>query len=227
MLTPCLGGGTIKSLNVNRWAPPQMQQQSVFRYTFQAKHLRTRPRKTTDIFVSAGSFSDPYYTFADKKGRTIKSFELDPSKQYRFKRADKASTHPFYISDRGWNQPATKKIKIKGDGNFNKGIIDSEKFTLSIKKKHQKQFATSGRLFFYCTSHQSMVGEIIINPGKKSSRQSASEQQLNQPVSANAIKSHSTFSTSYSTLFNTSEPWSAENSLLNSSGTNMASTKSF
>ena len=111
MLTPCLGGGTIKSLNVNEWTPPPMQQQSVFRYTFQEKHLRTRPRKTTDIFVSAGSFSDPHYTFADKKGKAIKSFELDPSKQYRFKRADKASTHPFYISDQGWNQPATKKSR--------------------------------------------------------------------------------------------------------------------
>ena len=125
-----------------------MQHHTNFNYTFNPRHLRSKPKKTIKIFVSAGSFSEPYYTFANKRGKTLKSLELDPTQKYRFTRTDKALTHPFYISDQGWNQPATTKIKIRGDGNFNSGIFGAETFTLSIKKRQQKQFAASGRLFF-------------------------------------------------------------------------------
>ena len=155
-----------------------MKHQSNSAFTFEARSLRSNRKKPIEVFVSAGSFSAPYYTFKDKKGRQIESFELNPSKQYRLKRANKASTHPFYISDQGWNQPATNKIKLKGDGDFDSGIIGAEKFTLSIKKRHQKEFTTSGRLFFYCTSHQSMFDNFIINASTRKQRQRNSDESF-------------------------------------------------
>lgn len=77
------------------------------------KASAVKAQRLIEVFMSAGSFSDPYYTFEDKKGRNIQDFEFDPGKRYRLKRADKASTNPFYISDQGWSQPATKKSSSK------------------------------------------------------------------------------------------------------------------
>ena len=153
-----------------------MQQHSNSAFTTQARALRSKRTKPIEVFVSAGSFSKPYYTFKDKKGKTIKDFELNPSKKYRFRREDNALTHPFYISDQGFTQPATSKIKLKGDGYFSSGIIGSERFTLSIKRKHQEDFSASGRLLFFCTSHPSMLDEFIIDAGRRRSKQRTSEE---------------------------------------------------
>ena len=187
-----------------------MQQHFNSTPTIQARSLRSKRKKTVDIFVSAGSFTDPYYTFSDKKGRQIESFEFNPSTKYRFRRAGKASTHPFYISDQGWNEPATKKLKLKGDGDFNSGIIDSGKITLSIKKKHQEDFSTSGRLFFYCTSHASMLDEFIIDAGRKKSRQRISDESFQASkhfISAEGMgHQHPTTSTHEVPLIS-AEPW--------------------
>ena len=158
-----------------------MPQNSSPTFTFEARAPRSNRKKTIEVFVSAGSFSRPYYTFKNKKGRTIEDFEIDPSKRYRFRRADNAATHPFYISDQGFTQPPTNKIKLKGDGDSNSGIVSSETFTLTIKKKHQEDFATSGRLFFYCTSHPSMFDEFIIDAGRRRSQQRTSEDTFETP----------------------------------------------
>lgn len=191
-----------------------MQHHTNFNYTFNPRHLRSKPKKTIKIFVSAGSFSEPYYTFANKRGKTLKSLELDPTQKYRFTRTDKALTHPFYISDQGWNQPATTKIKIRGDGNFNSGIFGAETFTISIKKRQQKQFAASGRLFFYCTSHESMTGEFIINPGRKNLRQPASDQPFIQPIPADNKGDYYTSSDTHFSPLNTVVPWPVEEVIL-------------
>ena len=144
-----------------------MGQQSDSTYSFEASSRRPNHKKPVEIFVSAGSFSRPYYSFQDKKGRAIDRLELNTNKKYRFRRIDNATTHPFYISDQGFNQPSTNKIKIKGDGRADNGIINSEAFTLSFKKKHRRELAKSGKLFFYCTSHASMIEEILINAGRR------------------------------------------------------------
>ena len=44
--------------------------------------------------------------------------------------------------------------------------LSTQKYSLTIRKKHRKNFSTSGRLFFYCTSHPSMLDDFIID-GKK------------------------------------------------------------
>lgn len=144
-----------------------MGQQSDSTYSFEASSRRQNRKKPVEIFVSAGSFSRPYYSFQDKKGRAIDRLELNTNKQYRFRRIDNATTHPFYISDQGFNQPNTNRIKISGDGRPDNGIINSEEFTLSFKKKHRRELAKSGNLFFYCTSHASMIEEILINAGRR------------------------------------------------------------
>ena len=190
-----------------------MPQHSYSAFTFEARAPRSNRKKTIEVFVSAGSFSDPYYTFTDKKGREIEAFEIDPSKKYRFKRSSEASTHPFYISDRGWNQEATKKIKIKGDGDYNNGIVGAEKFTLSIKKKHQKTFATSARLFFFCTSHPSMADEFIIDAGKRSLRQRISATSLKTsklPITAEGTDHHHSTIRADDLPLMSGEPWMAE-----------------
>ena len=73
-----------------------MQQHSNSTYPFR-ESLGSKRKKSIEVCVSAGSFSNPYYTFKNKKGKTIEGLEINPSKRYRFRRADKASTHPFYI----------------------------------------------------------------------------------------------------------------------------------
>ena len=109
-----------------------MPQHSYSAFTFEARAPRSNRKKTIEVFVSAGSFSDPYYTFTDKKGREIEAFEIDQAK-IPFKRSSEASTHPFYISDRGWNQEA-EKIKIKGDGDYNNGIVGAENSSCPSKE---------------------------------------------------------------------------------------------
>ena len=165
-----------------------MQQHSNSTYPFQARSLGSKRKKPIEVCVSAGSFSNPYYTFKNKKGKTIEGLEINPSKRYRSRRADKASTHPFYISNQGWNQPATRQIKLKGNGDYQNGIINSEIFTLTIRKKHRKNFSTSGRLFFYCTSHPSMLDDFIIDAGRRRSQQRISEESFETPQHATAAK---------------------------------------
>ncbi|MDC3010621.1 hypothetical protein OAZ24_00090 [Synechococcus sp. AH-736-G21] len=116
-LKPCLRSDTSSSFNVTAEAWPPIQQHSNSTYPFQAKSLGSKRKKPIEVFVSAGSFSNPYYTFKTKK-KTIEDLEINRSKRYRFRRAYKASTHPFYISDQGWNQPATRQIKLKGNGDY-------------------------------------------------------------------------------------------------------------
>ena len=144
-----------------------MGQQSDSTYSFEASSRRPNRKKPVEIFVSAGSFSRPYYNFQDKKGRAIDRLELNTNRKYRFRRIDNATTHPFYISDQGFNRPTTNKIKTKGDGRPDNGIINSETFTLSFKKRHRRKLAKSGKLFFYCTSHASMIEEILIHTGQR------------------------------------------------------------
>ena len=146
--------------------------------------LRSNHRKIVNVFVSEGSFSDPFYNFKDKQGRTIETFKLNPNKKYRFKRADSASSHPFYISDQGFKQPATNRIKVKGDGTFDSGITGKEQFTLSIKKKHRQEFMSSGELFFYCTSHSSMIGQFRFKKNRKSALSRIPEPSLSPTESA-------------------------------------------
>ena len=67
-----------------------------------------------------------------------------------------ATSHPFYISDIGRNQQPVN-ISITGDGSFNNGISGSQSFTLSFNSSF-----SSNLIYYYCTVHSSMVGQISV-----------------------------------------------------------------
>ena len=88
-------------------------------------------KKITEIFVGPGQFTDPSYRFFDSEGDVLENFKVNPKKKYRFSRLDGATSHPFYISDRGYNQKASSGLRIKGDGTF--GPVSYTHLTLPTK----------------------------------------------------------------------------------------------
>ena len=119
-------------------------------------------RKTIDVLVSGGSLEQPFYRFFDSEGEEMDGLEINVKKTYRFHRLDNSGSHPFYLSDSGLNQPSSRSLKLKGDGNFDEGIIGDESFSLRIKKKHRADFKQNGQLSYFCTSHPSMNGLFSI-----------------------------------------------------------------
>ena len=130
--------------------------------TFSASK-RSAKKQPIEISVSAGTLDqEPFYIFKNSKGKTIKNLKINPKKTYVFSREKMAESHPFYISDKGFNQESSKAIKIQGDGQYDGGITGQETFELSFPKKYRSDFKNSGTLSFYCTSHSSMFGDFKI-----------------------------------------------------------------
>ena len=112
----------------------------------------------THVYVSGGSMSEPYFEFyADSEGTTEIS-ELDITNTYTFHRLNGATSHPFYISDSGYEQESSAKITLTGDGKSNSGIAGSETFTISF----EDGFTVDDTLSFYCTVHSNMIGEFTL-----------------------------------------------------------------
>ena len=126
-------------------------------------------RKTIDILVDGGTMDDPFYRFYDSDGVELDDFKINVKRKYRFSRLDGvSSSHPFYISDLGGGNPSSNALKLKGSGSFDDGIVGDESITLRIKKSERKAFKANGELFYFCTSHPSMVGLIPIKGQPKS-----------------------------------------------------------
>ena len=138
-------------------------------------------RKVIDVLVGGGSYETPFYQFYDEEGVEIDNFKIKPRKKYRFSRLEEAITHPFYISDSGFNQPSSEFIKIKGDGNFDDGITGSESFTFSVKKKYRSNFKRNGQLDYFCTSHSSMYSSFVIKGAESAN---ALDPQLQEAIVA-------------------------------------------
>ena len=112
----------------------------------------------THVYVSGGSMSEPYFEFyADSEGTTEIS-ELDITNTYTFHRLNGATSHPFYISDSGYEQESSAEITLTGDGSSNSGITGSETFTISF----EDGFTVDDTLSFYCTVHSNMIGEFTL-----------------------------------------------------------------
>ena len=110
------------------------------------------------VYVSGGSMSEPYFEFyADSEGTTEIS-ELDITNTYTFHRLNGATSHPFYISDSGYEQESSAKITLTGDGSSNSGIAGSETFTISF----EDGFTVGDTLSYYCTVHSNMIGEFTL-----------------------------------------------------------------
>ena len=125
--------------------------------TFSASK-RSAKKLPIEISVSAGTLDqEPFYTFKNSEGKTIKNLKINPKKTYIFSREQMAESHPFYISDIGFNQENSKAIKIQGDGQYDDGITGQESFKLSFPRKYRSDSKNSGTLSFHSTSHSSNI----------------------------------------------------------------------
>lgn len=114
----------------------------------------------THLYVDDGDFSSPFYEFyIDASGNEeltpTNTIYLDTS--YVFHRLNDAVSHPFYISDVSYEQPSSSNISLTGNGSYNNGITGSETFTLEFTG-----LDTSDNLYYYCTSHSSMVNSFTL-----------------------------------------------------------------
>ena len=137
----------------------------------QARSMERSAKKSSkfiDIFVDGGSFDDPFYRFFDSNGDELDRLKINVKKKYRFHRQDEVASHPFYISDSGYNTDSTKSLKLKGDGTFADGITGSEMFSFSVRKADRKAFKKEAELSYYCTAHSSMIGTFAIEGQKNS-----------------------------------------------------------
>ena len=124
-------------------------------------------KEVVNIYVSSGNLeSEPYYTFYTNIEGTseltpINTLSLD--KKYIFSRLNNANSHPFYISDGGYNTESTSSILLSGDGSYNSGITGTMKLTLEFNEFDTND--TNNTLYFYCTSHSDMLGEFDLLSG--------------------------------------------------------------
>ena len=128
--------------------------------------VSNRRSKVVDVFVDAGSMDDPFYRFFDSAGDEFDNFKINVKKKYRFHRLDDAESHPFFVSDMGYNQASSRSLKVKGDGAFADGITGSEVLKVSVRKSDRKDFKQNGELFYFCTSHSSMIDSFALK-GRK------------------------------------------------------------
>ena len=115
---------------------------------------------TINVYVDGGSFTSPYYQFyLDSSGTTLlEDLELNIDYTYIFRRLNNSNTHPFYISDVGYEEKSSSNINLIGDGLFNAGIKGSESFTLSFDESFDEQ----NPLYYYCSSHSSMNNMFML-----------------------------------------------------------------
>ena len=110
------------------------------------------------VYVSAGSMSEPYFQFYTDSEGTTEISELDISHTYTFHRLNDAASHPFYVSDSGYEEESSDKVTLTGDGSSSSGITGSETFTISF----EEGFTVDDTLSYYCTVHSNMIGEFTL-----------------------------------------------------------------
>jgi hypothetical protein len=116
------------------------------------------------IFVDSGDFPSPYYNFYEDSSLTIaldlttvEGDSLLTSETYTFKK--NTTSHPFYISDQGYNE-GNLNISVTGDGISNSGIGGvGQSITLSFNNFNVE----SDTLYYYCSSHSSMIGAFNVS----------------------------------------------------------------
>ena len=119
---------------------------------------------SSTIYVSAGSFGSPYYSFYENSNLTG-LLDISPggadslltSETYTF--VKDSTSHPFYVSDQGYNAMSSIfNINIDGDGSYTSGIRGGESLTLSFNNFNVE----SDTLSYYCSAHSSMLGSFNV-----------------------------------------------------------------
>jgi hypothetical protein len=128
------------------------------------------PSAPNTLYVGAGDFSRPYYSFyRDAEGTEpleIEAVQFQPGETYTFTRIEGETGHPFYVGDlQGgdngyWKSEAS--FSITGAGSRTGGITDGQSLTFTLPADYAEGAST--RLSYYCTSHKSMVGALPFDP---------------------------------------------------------------
>ena len=85
------------------------------------------------IFVDNGSFKKPFFNFYNESKELTKDLKINVLNTYTFKRLNEVSSHPFYISDNGY-ELQSNFIEITGDGSLDKGIKGNQEIHLKFQK---------------------------------------------------------------------------------------------
>jgi 2-keto-4-pentenoate hydratase len=121
----------------------------------------------TNINVSGGQFSEPYFNFSDENGSIdLDTFEFIAGKSYRFTAVQGFSPHPFQIG----SSPGTPSQYSSG------GPLSSvgDELVLEIPSNFDPY---SSPLHFYCTAHTSMSGQLIVVAHTMSDESSTNKQE--------------------------------------------------
>ena len=120
-----------------------------------------------DLWVSAAGFEFPYFRFyTDSSGsQELSELTFDTSKSYTFYRLNEETSHPFYISDSGYEQNSSDAILFTGDGSPSSGITGDRFFKIEFSDS----VGDIEGLLYYCSSHRSMQGEIDLFTSSSSS----------------------------------------------------------
>ena len=144
---------------------------------------------STDIWVSAGSLSAPFYRFyTDSSGTTeLTNLILDPSNSYTFRRLNAATTHPFYLKASLNSTGSTSNFSLSGDGNTSVGITGNQSLTLSFSDPNQ----APASVVTYCTAHPSMQSTWSINQaiGPEPTPEPTPEPEPTEEVSDDQVQS--------------------------------------
>jgi len=111
-----------------------------------------------DVYVDSGTMSDPYFQFYLDEEGSNELTEIDISNSYEFHRLNDATSHPFYVSDQGYEADSTDKISLEGAGSSDSGITGSESFTLTFSD----DFTVDDTLSYYCTVHSGMFADFTL-----------------------------------------------------------------
>ena len=108
----------------------------------------------TNINVSGGQFSEPYFNFSDENGSIdLDTFEFIAGRSYKFTAIQGFSPHPFQIG----SSPGTPSQYSSG------GPLSSvgDELVLEIPSNFDP-YSSSSSLHFYCTAHTSMNGQLTV-----------------------------------------------------------------
>ena len=114
------------------------------------------------IYVDGGTTSgSAYYNFYSDEGGTNQLPDppvLNVNTVYTFKRLGNATSHPFYISDTGYEGGASSDITLTGNGNAENGITGTEELILTFNSG----FTSGDILEYYCTAHDNMIKAFTV-----------------------------------------------------------------
>ena len=111
-----------------------------------------------DVYVDSGTMSDPYFQFYLDEEGSNELTEIDISNNYEFHRLNDATSHPFYVSDQGYEADSSDKISLEGAGSSDSGITGSESFMLTFSD----DFTVDDTLSYYCTVHSGMFADFTL-----------------------------------------------------------------